>query len=769
MPEPMQGSILGNAVKRVEDPRFIRGEGRYLDDIAVEGVLHLVPVRSPIPHGTIESIDVDEAVASPGVVAVFTAADLELGTIRQGPGAPRETARPPIARDRVRFVGEVVAVVVAETERAAVDAADLVWADIEPLDAVADVDAAVADGAPILFPEVGTNVVVDRTGERDDDLFAGADVVVEARFRNQRLAAVPLETNNALAEPGEDGTMTLWVGSQNVFGHRPIAYVIGMEDKEALRVRVPDMGGGFGAKFYQQPEQVLTAAAAKALGRPVKWVEPRTHNLVGMTQGRAQDQVLELGLRRDGTIVALRATLTQDTGAYPTFGAFLPSWTALMASGTYRIPRIETHWRSIVTNTVPVHAYRGAGRPEAAAMLERIMDMAAAELGVDPVALRRRNLLAVDDFPYESPTGASYDTGDYAAALDRALAIAGYDDLRAEQARRREAADRVQLGIGVSTYVEITAPGDRMEWSKVEVHDDGTATAWVGTSGHGQGHETAFAQLVANQLGIPHTDVKVVEGDTAVIARGDGTGGSRSLQVGGSAVHRSTEGVVEKAKRIVAHVREVATEDLVVADGGIAVAGVPDTAMTWAEIARLAADPTNLAADDEPGLAFEEVFDQGDATYPFGAHVSVVEIDTETGSVSVRRHVAVDDCGTIFNRILVDGQVHGGVAQGYGQALYEQVRYDEWANPLTGNLTTYLIPTASTTPAIEIDHTETPALANPLGAKGIGESGTIGSTAAVWNAVNDALAPFGVRNLDMPATADRVWTALRDGASRASE
>lgn len=758
----MQGSILGNAVKRVEDPRFVKGEGRYVDDLPVDGVLHLVPVRSPLPHGTITSIELDEARAMPGVVAVYVAGDLEIGTIRQGPGCPRETARPPLATDTVRFAGEVVAVVIAESERAGKDAADLVWVDIEPLDAVVDLDAAMADGAPVLFPEIGTNVVVDRVGDRDEDLFAGADVVVEARFHNQRVAPVPIETNNALAVPNDDGTMTLWVGSQNVFGHAPIAKVIGME-KSDLRVRVTDMGGGFGAKFYMYPEQVLTAAAAKALGRPVKWVESRTDNLTGMTHGRCQDQHLELGLTSDGLIVGLRATVSQDTGAYPTFGAFIPSWTNLMASGTYVIPRIETHYRSVVTNTVPIHAYRGAGRPEAAAMVERIVDIAAAELGMDPVELRRKNLLAPADFPYETPTGAKYDTGDYAAALDRALALADYDGRRAEQARRRESGDRLQLGVGVSCYVEITAPGEPMEWSSVEIHEDGTATAWVGTSGHGQGHETAFAQIVGELLGIDHRLVSIRWGDTATVPRGDGTGGSRSLQVGGSSIYRSTEGVIEKARQIVSHQREVAPEDLVVAEGGLAVAGVPDTRMGWAEIAALAGDPVNLPEGVEPGLAFEGMFDQGDATYPFGAHVAIVEIDTETGAVTPIEHVAVDDCGRIFNRLLVDGQVHGGVAQGYGQAIFEQVRYDEWANPITGNLTTYLLPTATTLPKFVVDHTETPSVVNPLGAKGIGESGTIGSTAAIWNAVNDALAPYGVRNLDMPATPGRVWSAMNGG------
>ena len=756
----MQGSILGNAVKRVEDPRFIKGEGRYIDDMVPDDCVFLVPVRSQVAHGEILSIDVDEALEVPGVIAVYTAETLPTGRPRPGPGAPAETAMPPLAVDKVRYVGEVVAVVAASSEVAASDAAGLVWADIEPLDAVVDARFAHAQDAPLLYPELGTNVVIDHMGDREDEIFTDADVVVRAEFRNQRLAAVPLESNGALATPNDDGGYDLWVGTQNIFGHLVIGRILGME-RGAVRGRMPDMGGGFGAKFFTYAMQILTLAVAQRLDRPVKWVETRGQNLTSMTHGRAQDQSVEMGFKSDGSIVGLRALLIQDCGAYPLFATYLPRWTQLMASGTYRIPNIDVGFQCVVTNTVPVHAYRGAGRPEAASMIERIIDMGAQRLGMDPVELRKKNLIGKDEFPYVTATGAEYDSGDYLAALDTATELAGYDALRVEQAERRASNDRVQIGVGVSTYVEVTAPDGQNEWSRVDVAEDGQVTAYVGTSGHGQGHETAFAQIVAAQLDVPYMSVRVVEGDSAFIPKGGGTGGSRSLQLGGSSVLRSAEGLVEKAKLILSHVNEVATEDVVVRSGGVQVAGVPSTHVGWGALAQMANDLGAIPAGMEAGLRFEGEFDQGKSTFPFGAHISVVEVDTETGSLEVRAHIAVDDCGTIFNRLLVDGQVHGGVAQGIGQALSEQVLYDDWGNPMSANLATYLIPSARTTPSITIAHTETPTPLNPLGAKGIGESGTIGSTCAVHNAVVDALTPFGVEHMDMPATAGRVWDALQ--------
>ncbi len=759
----MSGSILGAAVKRAEDPRFIRGRGSYIPNHHVAGAVFLVPVRSPIPHGRLNGVDTSFAETMPGVLGVFTAADLDVRP--PSPGVrevDRAFSRPPLATDTVRFAGELVAVVVAETERQAVDAAGMVFADIDPLPPVTSVSHALAPNAPIVHEVVGSNVAMAVESEAPEDLFAGAERRVRTTIHNQRLAAVPMEANSALAIPHDD-RLEIRVGSQNVFGHRAvIARSLGME-REAVHAVVPDMGGGFGAKFYAYPEQILVGAVARKLGVPVRWHETRRDNLIGMTHGRAQDIEVEAGVRSDGRIVGLRVHVIQDVGAYPLFGAYLPEWTRLMAVGPYAIPKVHATSQSVVTNTTPVHAYRGAGRPEATHFLERLMDLIAAEVGVDPVEVRRRNLLTRDQFPYATPTGTEYDSGDYSRALDLALETAGYDDLRAEQARRRDAGEPIQLGIGLSCYVEITAPeGNPQEWGEVEIDEAGVATIRVGTSGHGQGHETAFAQLVSSLTNIPMERVAFVQGDTDRVARGAGTGGSRSLQLGGSAIYRATEDVVAKAKGIVAGHVEAAVEDIVLTDDGrLGVAGVPDTNMTWGEVAAIAMDPDGLS-EEEPGLAAAVVFEQGQPTFPFGTHISVVEVDTTTGDVRLVRHIAVDDCGTVLNPLLVAGQVHGGFAQGAGQALWEQVQYDEDGNPLSGNLTSYLIPTAGSLPLVERGIVETPTPYNPLGAKGIGEAATIGSTPAIHNAVMDALAPYGIRHIDMPLTPSRVWQAINE-------
>ncbi len=758
----MPGSILGNVVKRVEDPRFITGTGSYLDDKQLDGLVHMVTVRSPVAHGVITEIDTDFAKSMPGVVGIYIHGDLEIADLRGTGGAPRQAAMPVPARDRVRYVGDVVAAVVAETQRQAQDAADQVWVEIDPLPAVADASAATANGAPVIWEEIGTNVVKETDHHPDGDPLADADVVVSATFVNQRLAAVPLENNSALAYPDpETGGLVLWAGTQNIFGHRSgVARALGM-DEGLIRGRMPDMGGGFGAKFPVYPQQVLVAALARHLERPVKWIETRSENLTIMTHGRDQIQHVKLGAKHDGTFVGMTVEIDANVGAYPTFGVFLPGLTLRMAPGVYNIPKVSAKARCIATNTTPTHAYRGAGRPEAASLLERVVDMLATELNMDPVQLRRVNFISNDAFPFETATGETYDVGDYAAALDRAVKLAGYEELRAEQAQRREREDRVQIGIGVSAYVEITALA-RGDWGSVVVDQDGGITALVGTSGHGQGHETAFAQIVAELFKVPIEQVRVVEGDTKLIARGEGTGGSRSLQIGGSVILQAGEGVIDKAKRLFAHLNEVATEDVVVFDNGsVGVAGVPDSGMTWGELSQAAHDADRRPADMEAGLEYATEFESERASFPFGVHICVVEVDTETGDVRVRRHIAVDDCGRIFNRLLVDGQVHGGVAQGVGQALLEHVQYDADANPVTANLVSYLIPGATNVPSVEVDHTETPTPLNPLGAKGIGESGTIGSTPAVQNAVVDALAHLGVQHIDMPASPSRVWTTIQ--------
>jgi carbon-monoxide dehydrogenase large subunit len=761
----MSGSILGASVRRVEDPRFIRGRGSYIPNHDVEGAVYLAAVRSQIPHGRLIGVDTSMATSMPGVVAVFTAADLDVSPTSPGVrGVDRGFSRPPLAIDTVRFAGEIVAVVVADSERAATDAAAMVFADIDPLPAVVTTSAALAADAPVLHPAVGTNVAYVGGGDPGGGhgVLDGADSVVELTIVNQRLAAVPMENNAALAIPHDD-RLEVRLGSQNVFGHRiGLSRALGIE-REELHVVVPDMGGGFGAKYYLYPEQVLCGAVAMKLGVPVRWHETRSENLVGMTQGRAQEINVQAAVQRDGEVTGLRLDIVQDAGAYPVFGAFLPQWTALMSVGPYAIPQVHVSYRSVVTNTTPIHAYRGAGRPEATHLLERTMDAVAGALGLDPVDVRRRNLLAADDFPYRTPTEAEYDSGDFHGALDLALDAAGYDELRAEQRRRREAGNALQLGIGVSCYVEITAPeANPGEWGEVEIDEQGGATVRVGTSGHGQGHETAFAQIVSAHTGIPMDQIAFVQGDTDKVARGAGTGGSRSLQLGGSAIFRAAEDVVAKAKRIVADHLEAAVEDVVLVEsGGLGVAGVPDSAMPWGEIAALAADPEGFA-EEEPGLAAAVVFEQGFATFPFGTHVSVAEIDTTTGDVRLLRHVAVDDCGTLLNPMLVAGQVHGGFAQGAGQALWEHVRYDDDGNPLSGNLTSYLIPTAASLPFVERVVMETPTPHNPLGAKGIGEAATIGSTPAIHNAVLDAVAHLGVTHIDMPLTPGRVWEAIVD-------
>lgn len=749
-------------MRRAEDPRFLRGEGRYLDDMVVEGALWAVIVRSTVPHGVITGIDTEAVAAMPGVAAVFTGDDIEVGPMASlAPGVPDSTRRPLLARGKVRYVGEPVAVVLAETHRQAIDAADLAWVDYDLLPAVTTPEAALADGAPLLFDDMESNVV--KTGGLDQvrDALSGAEVTVTLEMENQRVAPIPLEPNNALVAPRPDGGFDIWLGSQAANGARNMLSRILEVDRDLLHVKVPDMGGGFGAKINLYPEQVLVVALAMQLGRPVRWQEGRAEGMLSMTHGRAQIQKLTIGARRDGTLTGLRWEVIQDAGAYPLEGAIMAALTRRMAAGAYRIPIVEFEWRGVLTNTTPTDAYRGAGRPEAAMAIERIVDLLAAELDLDPAEIRRRNFIPADDFPHVTATGERYDSGNYAAALDLALRKAGYAELREEQRRRRERGDRMQLGIGLSSYVEVTAPGGRKDWGKVEVTPE-EVVVYSGALSHGHGHETTFTQLAARTLGVSPDRVRFVQADTDLVASGGGTMGSRSFQMAGTSVLNSAEAVWEKARRLVAHAREASTDDVVAfEDGRIGVAGVPDSAMDMFEIARLAADPSNLPPDEEPGLMAEDRWVQENATVPFGTHLSVVEVDTETGEVRVLRHIACDDCGTIFSPMIVDGQVHGGVVQGMGQALWEHVRYDSDGNPLTTNLTTYLLPTAVTVPLLEVDHTETPTDENPLGAKGIGESGTIGSGPAVVNAVHDALRPYGVRHLDMPLTPGRIWEAIQ--------
>jgi carbon-monoxide dehydrogenase large subunit len=759
------GSILGNAVLRKEDPAILEGAAEYFDDLAVPGLLHLVFVRSTIAHATITTIDVEDARSMPGVIGVYTAPDLELADQQGFVMLPPGLARPPLAKDRVRFVGDIVAAVLAETRAEGVDAAEQVIVDYEPLPVVVDAEAALEEGAPLLFPEHGSNLAMEFNFGEDPTVLEGADVVITGRFENQRVAAVPMEPNGIVVIP-EDGSLLCQIPTQAAHGVlAPIAEVAGI-DVEHVRVIAPAVGGGFGAKSGMYVEYAVAVKLATTLQRPVKWTETRTENMVAMTHGRGQVQHVEMGMKRDGTIVGVRARIYTNAGAYPAVGAFLPFLTRSMSQGVYTIPKVEVTAYSAATNTTATAAYRGAGRPEATAMLERIVDIAADELGIDPVALRKKNLIPPASFPLTTVTGANYDVGEYALSLDEACRVAGYEDLLREQDARRARRDTKQLGIGVSVYVEVTAGGLFQEYGALEINEDGSATATVGTSAHGQGHETAFAMIVEELLGIPMDRVTLVQSDTAVVPRGSGTMGSRSLQIGGSALYKASEEVLAKAKTLAAHLLEANVDDIVLNDDGrLGVAGVPASALSWAELAQAAKDPARLPAGMEPALAHALDFNQGDATYPFGAHVAVVEVDMETGRVEHLRHVAVDDCGRVLNPLLVAGQQHGGIAQGSAQALWEAVLYDEDGNPLTGNLMDYAIPSAAEMPSFEASNTETPTPLNPLGAKGIGESGTIGSTPAVQNAVVDAVSHLGITHIDMPLTAERVWRAINSASS----
>jgi carbon-monoxide dehydrogenase large subunit len=687
----------------------------------------------------------------PGVVAVLRSDDLALPP--QGGSVLGALARPLLATDRVRFVGEPVAVVVADSYDAAVDATEAVVVDIDRLPVALGAIAAAAPDAPLLFPEHGTNIVGGRLHEPDDGFFAGDEVVTSAVLTHQRVAPSPLEANGALAVPESDGSILLWASTQGVFGVRSeVCAALGLAP-EQLHVRAPWVGGGFGAKGGTYVEQIMVAALARRLGRPVRWIETRTENLLGMTHGRAQVHEVTVSARRDGTLGSLRVRGWADVGAYPIRGTFIPRVTRFMSAGVYKWQRHDFSAVAVLTNATPTGPYRGAGRPEAAAICERAVDLVAAELGMDPAEVRRRNFPSPEEFPFTTATGAEYDTGNYALALDTALELVGYDDVRAEQQRRRSDPTAPLLGIGIGCYVETS--GNGAEFGAVAVEDDGTVVVTSGSVPHGQGHETMWAQIVSATLGVPFESVRVVHSDTRRVDRGTGTFGSRSLQLAGSAVLRASEEVLLQARAVAAEMLEAAIDDVVVLDDGrIGVAGVPATGQTWADLAV-------AARERQTPLTHELDFEQS-GTFPFGCHVAIVEIDRETGQASIRDLVAVDDCGTVINPLLATGQVHGGLAQGIAQMLFEEVRYDEDGNPLTATLVDYAVPSAAELPRFRTAHTVTPTPRNPLGAKGIGESGTTGSISALWNAVVDALAPFGIRHLDPPFTPMRVWQAMRE-------
>ena len=754
----MAGSILGNRVLRKEDPKFLTTGGVYVDDMQSEpllhGAAHVTFVRSQLAHAIINGIDVSAALEAPGVIAIHTAATLNL--LPEASSYNPGVARTLLASDRVRYVGEPVAVIVTEQANQGEDAADLVVIDYEPLEVLVDLEQAMTS-TTLLYPAAGSNVAVDSTvwGMPDvtgDDFFSDCDVVVKGRFVNQRLAPCPLEVRGS-AVAWVDGRLYQWISTQHAQGVRD---QINKSDASSnVRVMTPDVGGGFGAKISAYPEEIVLGRVAQAVGRPLRWRETRSESMLSLGHGRAQLQYVTIGGTRDGKVLAYRLEAIQDSGAFVDVGAVLaPACTRPMSSGVYAIPRIECRTKSVVTNTTPIVAYRGAGRPEATAAIERAMDMFAAEIGMDAAEVRRKNLIPRFTEPHTTAIGQAYDVGDYEVALDKVLEASRYSELRTEQATRRQRGDRHQLGIGVSVYVEITSGGTNHEDARIEVLPDGRAIVYTGTSPHGQGHVTAWSMIASEHTGIPMDKIDVVWGDTDIIPDGLGTYGSRSLQLGGAAVHQTAQKLVELARSVAASMLEAAEADVVLdtSRGAFHVAGTPAVAVTWAELA------TRRAADG--GLAISDRFTSGGATFPFGAHVAVVEVDTETGKVTHLKQVACDDAGTVLNPLLLEGQIHGGIAQGSAQALLEEFVYDEDGNPKTGNLAEYAFISAVEAPRIELVPMETPTPRNPLGAKGVGESGTIGSTPAVQSAVVDAVSHLGVRHIDMPTTPERVWRAI---------
>ncbi|MDO8365022.1 MAG: xanthine dehydrogenase family protein molybdopterin-binding subunit [Actinomycetota bacterium] len=765
----MAGSILGTRVQRTEDPELVVGSARYVADLELHHPVHLVFVRSEQAHARLLGIDTEQARQMPGVVAVFTAADLGVAPHHGMVKVHEDFAKPPLAEGKVRHVGEAVAVVAAESVAQARDAADAVIVHYAPLPVVVDAEGALAEGAPVLFEQHGDNIAMSSIDPDDSTLFGDADVVVRGRYVNQRLAVAPMEPHGAAAVPEADGRLTFYGSTQMPHLLHLLLFRALRVEKSQVRVVVPHVGGGFGGKAGLYSEQVVVAAVAMRLGRPATWMSTRSDDMVSLAHSRAQVQYVELGCRRDGTFTGLRVRLVGDAGAYPGLGAGLPAGTRRMSNGTYAFTGIQFDVAVAATNTTPTGAYRGAGRPEATALLERAVDHAALTLGIDPIEIRHRNLLADDVFPFRTITGVTYDTGAYRTPLDEAARLAGYAELRAQQAARRASGDPKLLGIGVASYVEITAGGSTSEYGSVAVQPDGSVVVMAGTSAHGQGHQTAFAMIVSAQTGIPVGRIRLLQSDTDLVRSGGGTGGSRSLQLGGSAVHRATEAMVDKARQLAARLLEADPADIVVdtSEGRVGVAGVPASSLDWAALATAALEQPDAVdhGDGTEGLAAQLDFTQADATFPFGAHIAVVEVDSDTGKVSLLRHIAVDDCGTVLNPLLVEGQQHGGVAAGVSQALYEHVQYDDEGNPRTGNLMDYALPSAAEFPDFEVHSTQTPTPLNPLGAKGIGEASTIGSTPAVQNAVIDALAHLGVRHIDLPCTSERVWRALRDAAA----
>jgi carbon-monoxide dehydrogenase large subunit len=765
---------VGARVLRKEDAKLLTGQGRYVDDIKLPGMLHMAVVRSPHAHARIGRIDVEAARAVAGVVAVYTAADLEFAAgvpcASNPTGQVRQPERPHLARDRVRHVGEPVAVVVAEERYAARDGADLVAVDYEPLPAVIGIDAAMAAGAPRVHEEFPDNTCVVITTRTDgvDAAFAAADVVVKQRIRNQRTVPGSIEPRGAVAQwvPASD-ELTVWSSTQIPHFLRTFLAICCNVSEAKVRVIAPDVGGGFGGKLNCYAEEFVAAAVSRKLGVPIKWIEDRSEAMLATIHGRAQDAVMELAATREGRVLALRAHYLQDVGSY--LQLLTPSiahLTLFVSPGCYDIPEIDVTVTEVFTNTTPTDACRGAGRPEATHAIERTMDILAGEVGKSRDEIRRINF--VTRFPHNSPTGIVFDSGNYEGTLDRALELAG----DAEQKRSEAARRGRRFGRGISTYMEICGlapsavthaigltPGG-WESATVRVHPTGKATVITGTSPHGQGHATSWSQIVETELGIPFDDVEVIHGDTAFAPYGLGTYGSRSLAVGGTAVQRAAAQIREKAAKVAAHMMEAAAADVEFDGGSFSVKGSPDRSTSIQEVAFTAWQAYDMPEGVTPGLDETVFFDPPNFTFPFGCHVCEVEVDEATGRVEIVRYLAVDDCGNVVNPMIVDGQVHGGVAHSVGQALFEQVVYDDSGQCLTTTFADYLIPSAAEIPAIETERTVTPSPTNPMGVKGIGEAGTIAATAAVVGAVCDAV---GARDLDMPLLPERVWRAMQEG------
>jgi len=779
-------ALVGTPIKRREDPRLITGQATYVDDIKLPGMLHMAVLRSPYGHARITSINTDAARKLPGVVAVYTAQDLK-GAVGNVPVAvPLPPHIPngmgihgPLAEGKVRFFGDPVAVVIAEDRYTARDARDLIEVDYEPLPAAIDVEKAMQPGAPLLYEEFGTNVAFSFHPPTDeiDKVFeqtkADGGVVVKARLVNQRLAPVPMETRGVVAEYRKsDKNLTVWSSSQIPHLLRNLlAATVGLPQHQ-VRVIVPEVGGGFGCKLNVYPEELVAAFASMKTGHPVKWIEERSENLAATIHGRDQVDYIEVAATKDGKITGLKVYGIADLGSYCQIftDVIMLAFGFPVSSGAYDIPAIHLSADIVFTNKVPTDAYRGAGRPEATYVAERAIDLVALELSKDPAEIRKINFIKPDQFPYKSAAsgivpGSVYDTGNYEPALEKALELVDYKGLRAEQARRRAAGNGngKLLGIGISSYIEIcgfgpkgSAPVGLYESARVRVEQSGTVMVYTGSSPHGQGEETTFAQIVAEEFGIPVDNVLIMHGDTDSTPEGRGTYGSRTTAVGGSAVYTAVQKLKEKMKQIAAHMLEASAADITVEDGKLSVAGT-QKAVGFAEVAAAANLSNTLAPGIEPGLETTVFWEPEACVFPFGTHVCVVEVDKETGETEIRRFVAVDDCGRQINPLLVQGQVHGGIAQGVGQALFERVVYGEDGQLLTGTLMDYAMPRSFEFPPLELDHTVTLTPVNPLGVKGVGEAGTIGSTPAVANAVADAL---GVAHVDMPFTPEKLWNII---------